>query len=186
MIVIANVFPKLHTVKDLLKTTLKEALFQNTLWQSTCESVPNTCEICMRALSSIFFMIPRDVDLENVSPSVRWNLRGVCWHIDCRCQVSCRSLSEFATSFSNAIIWKTKNFSSIFCSICGIYIKFWAFWKKRSMIVIANVFPKLQTVNILVRPPSKKRCFRTRFDSQLVKASEILVKYAWERFYHVF
>ena len=41
---------------------------------------------------------------------------------------------------------------------------------KYKMIVIANVFPKLQTVKIFVRPLSKKRCFRTRFDSEHVKA----------------
>ena len=44
------------------------------------------------------------------------------------------------------------------------------------MIVIGNVFPKLQTVKILVRPMSKKRRFRTRFDSQHAKASQILAK----------
>ena len=57
---------------------------------------------------------------------------------------------------------------------------------KEKMIVIANAFPKLQTVSILVRPFSKKRCFRTRVDSQDVKASQMLTKSPWERFYHVF
>ena len=54
------------------------------------------------------------------------------------------------------------------------------------MILIANVFPKLQTVKTLVRPLYKKGRFRTRFDIQHVKASEILAKAPWERFYHVF
>ena len=54
------------------------------------------------------------------------------------------------------------------------------------MIVIANVYQKLQTVKILVRPRSKKRSFRSAFDSQHVKASEILAKSPWECFYHVF
>ena len=44
------------------------------------------------------------------------------------------------------------------------------------MIVVANVFPKLMTVKLLVRPLTKKRCVRTRFDSQHVKASQILAK----------
>ena len=57
---------------------------------------------------------------------------------------------------------------------------------KKRAIVIANVFPKLETVKILVRPLSKKRCFRTRFDSQHVKASKILAKCPWKRFSHVF
>ena len=37
-------------------------------------------------------------------------------------------------------------------------------------MLIANVFPKLQTVKILVRPLSKKRRLEKRFDSQHVKA----------------
>ena len=47
---------------------------------------------------------------------------------------------------------------------------------QKSMIVIANVFPKREIVKILVRPLSKKRCFRTRFDSQHLKPSQILAK----------
>ena len=54
------------------------------------------------------------------------------------------------------------------------------------MIIKANVFPNLQTVKNLLRDLSKKRRFRTRFDSQHVKASQILTKSAWECFYHVF
>ena len=53
------------------------------------------------------------------------------------------------------------------------------------MIVIANVFPKLETVKILLRPLSKKRRFRTSFDSHHVKASQKLVKPPWEDFSHV-
>ena len=47
---------------------------------------------------------------------------------------------------------------------------------KKRMILIANIFPKLQTVKILLRPLSKKRCYRTRRDSQHVKTSQIVVK----------
>ena len=54
------------------------------------------------------------------------------------------------------------------------------------MVAVANVFPKLQNVKILVRALSKNRCFRKRFDSQYVKVSQILVKFPWERFSHVF
>ena len=48
---------------------------------------------------------------------------------------------------------------------------------KKRMIVIANGFPKLQTVKILLRPLSKKRCYRTCFESQHVKAHKIRPKY---------
>ena len=57
---------------------------------------------------------------------------------------------------------------------------------KKRMIDIANVFSKLETLTILLRPLSKKRFFRTRFDSQHAKASQILTKSQWKFFYHVF
>ena len=46
------------------------------------------------------------------------------------------------------------------------------------MIVIATLLRKLQAVNELVRPLSKKHRFRTPFDSQHVKGSQTLVKSA--------
>ena len=47
---------------------------------------------------------------------------------------------------------------------------------KKRKIVLANVFPKLGTVKILLRPLSKEWRLSTRFDSQHMKASQILVK----------
>ena len=54
------------------------------------------------------------------------------------------------------------------------------------MIVIANVFSKLQTVKILFRKLSKKRRFRKRFDSLHVKVFKMLAESPSEQFYHVF
>ena len=62
---------------------------------------------------------------------------------------------------------KQKIFSEIFIPFLESTSNFKHFEKK--MIIIANAFPRLQTVNILVRPLSKKRRFRTRFDNQHVK-----------------
>ena len=53
-------------------------------------------------------------------------------------------------------------------------------------MVIANVFPKLQTVKNFFIPLCKKRRFGTRFDTQHDKVSQILAKSPWEGFYHVF
>ena len=85
MMVMANVLPKLKGGCEKVRhTTLWEAPFRSTFTQSTCESVPNTCQISMRVLLSYFSITLMEVDLENISPSVRLNVRGVCWHIDCR------------------------------------------------------------------------------------------------------
>ena len=50
--------------------------------------------------------------------------------------------------------------------------------EKKNMILIANLFFKLQTVKDLVRPLSKKQCFRTPFESQHVKGCQTVVKSA--------
>ena len=47
---------------------------------------------------------------------------------------------------------------------------------KKNMMVIPNVLPKLQTVNILVGTLSKKDSFGKRFDIQHVKAAQISAK----------
>ena len=44
------------------------------------------------------------------------------------------------------------------------------------MIVIANIFAKLETVKNLFRPLSKKRRLRRHFESQHVKVSQILAE----------
>ena len=56
---------------------------------------------------------------------------------------------------------------------------------KENVIVIANAFPKLQTVKIFVRKLSQEHCLRTGFGSQYVKASQLLGKSPCEPFYHV-
>ena len=57
---------------------------------------------------------------------------------------------------------------------------------KEKMTVIANVFPKLQTVKRFVRKLSQEHRFRTGFGSQYVKDSQMLAQFPWERFYHIF
>ena len=57
---------------------------------------------------------------------------------------------------------------------------------RKTMLVIANVFPKLQVVKTFLRPFCKKRHFGTHFNSQHVKVSPILRKCSWERFSLVF
>ena len=66
-------------------------------------------------------------------------------------------------------------------SFCKIHFDLWNLHQilsilKKKMTVIANVFRKLQIVENLVRPLSKKRSFTICFDSQHVKACQILAK----------
>ena len=57
---------------------------------------------------------------------------------------------------------------------------------EEKMIMIANLFPRLQTVKSFVKALSKNCRFRTSFKSQHVKWSQTLVKSEWEISYHIF
>ena len=70
---------------------------------------------------------------------------------------------------------KRKLFSEVFFHFCILY-QFLNILKEK-MIVIANVFPKLQTTKIFVRKLPQEHNFRTGFGSQHVKAPELFAKY---------
>ena len=57
---------------------------------------------------------------------------------------------------------------------------------KKRKIVIANVFPKLLTVQSLITPLTCQCRLKTSFDSQHVKRFPALVKSSWEHFYNTF
>ena len=139
----------------------------------------------MRALYSYFSITLRETYFGNISVTDILNLRGASYHNHCQWQVSCSGLWEFVVPNSNAIIFKTRNFFLIFLlHFCNLH-QFLNIFKKK-MIVIATLFRKSQTVKDLVRPLSKKHCFRTLLDSQHVKGSQTLVKSPLEHFHHIF
>ena len=75
MIVIATLFRKLKTLKDLVRPLSKNHFqFQNTF---DTLHVPNSCKTCERALSSYLSITLREPDLENISLSDMLTLRVV-------------------------------------------------------------------------------------------------------------
>ena len=71
---------------------------------------------------------------------------------------------------------ETKTFFLFFCYFWNVHQILNTLNKQ--MIVIATLLRKLQAVKDLVRPLSKKQCFTTPSDSQHVKGSQTLLKYA--------
>ena len=57
---------------------------------------------------------------------------------------------------------------------------------KKKKILIANVFPKLATLQALVTPLTIQRRLKTSFESHHVKRFQTQVKSSWELFYHIF
>ena len=104
--------------------------------------------------------------------------------MDCRLQVSCSGLWEFDFPYSDPVILKTK------LHFLGFLFHWWNLHQilnifKKKNIVIAKLFPKLATVQVLVTPLTIQRRLKTFFDRQHVKRFQRLVKSSWAHFYHI-
>ena len=77
IIVIANVFPKLQTLKGLLRNSLKGTVSEQAFAVNMWKHPKCLLDFHQSAFIMFFFIILRELDLENVSPSVMWNLSGV-------------------------------------------------------------------------------------------------------------
>ena len=90
----------------------------------------------------------------------------------------CRSL------FKSSSLKKKKHFLEFLLHLWNLHQISNIFQKKK--IVIANVFPKLATVQGLVTPLIIQRRPKRFFDSQQVKQFQTQVKSSLEHFYHIF
>ena len=90
----------------------------------------------------------------------------------------CRSL------FKSTYLKNKKHFLGFFFHLWNLHQILNIFKEKK--IVIANVFPKLATVQGLVTSLTIQCRLKTSFDSQHVKRSQTVLKSSWEHFYHIF
>ena len=177
MIVIANMFPKLQTVKIFVRKLSQEHRFRTGFGSQHVKAFQLLAKSPRERFYHVLLSFSGKL-IWNMSPLVLGEMLGMLvntWTPDSKYLVQgCENLQ---LSFLMQLSENQKIFSEIFVSFLQSTSNFKDFEKKK-MIVIANVLPNLGTVNILVRALSKKRRFRTPFDSPHVKASEIVTKSA--------
>ena len=78
MMVVANVFLKLQTVKNFVRRLFKKWRFGTRLNSRDMKVFRIPAKSPWDSLYHVFFINLIEVDSENMSPRVRWNLRGVC------------------------------------------------------------------------------------------------------------
>ena len=183
-IVIANVFPKLATVQgSVTPLTIQRRL------KTSCDSqhvkqyqtlVKSSWEHFYHIFSSLWGEI-----IWKISPWFKLEIIGfLLTHglsitsILFRIVRICRSL------FKSSSLKNKKHFLGVLFQLRHLHQISNIFKKKKT--VIANVFPKLATVQGLVTPLNIQRRLKTSFDNQHVKRYQTLVKSSWEHFYHIF
>ena len=184
MIFIGNVFPQLLTVEDLVRPLYKKRCFRTPFDSQHVKGSRTSLKSAWEQFYHIFSSLLEKL-IWKMSLLVICEMFGAIFKtqtIDDKYPIqNCENLKlPIQMQLSN----KRTTFSRVFPPFLAFTSIFKEF--ERNMIVISKVFPKLPTVKDLVRPLSKKRCFRTPFDSQHVKESQTFVKSAWEHFYHIF
>ena len=184
MIFIGNVFPQLLTVEDLVRPLYKKRCFRTPFDSQHVKGSRTSLKSAWEQFYHIFSSLLEKL-IWKMSLLVICEMFGAIFNtqtIDDKYPIqNCENLKlPIQMQLSNKRTTLSRVFPP-FLAFTSIFKEF-----ERNMIVISKVFPKLPTVKDLVRPLSKKRCFRTPFDSQHVKESQTFVKSAWEHFYHIF
>ena len=181
MIVIANVFPKFHTLKIFVRKLSQKHRFRAGFGSQHLK----VSQLLPKSPRERFYHVLLSFSgklIWNFSPLVSGEILGMFFKTltaDGKYPVQgCENL-QFPI--------KMQLFEKHFLKFL---FHFWILHQvlkilKEKMIVRANVFPKLQTVKIFLTKLSQERRFRTGLGSQPVKASELLAKSPRERFYHV-
>ena len=183
-IVIGNVFPKLATVQGLVTPLTIHHSFKTSFDSQHVKRLKTLAKRSWEHFYHIFSSLWGEI-IWKISPWLRFEIIGFLLtqglpitSILIRIVRICRSLfkSSYLKNKKHFLgflfhWWNLRQFSNIF---------------ERKKIVIAHVFPKLATVQVLVTPLTVQRRLKTSFDSQHVKRFQTLVKSSWEYFYHIF
>ena len=130
-IFIANVFPKLATVQGLVTPLTIQRLLETSFDSQNVKRFQKQVKPSWGHFYHIFQSLWAEI-IWKTSSWLKFGIkRVVCYHMDCRLQVSCSGLWEFVVPYSNLVLLKTKNIFWAFYSIYRISIKFQTFLKKR-------------------------------------------------------
>ena len=183
MIVIANIFPKLQTLKIFLKKLSQDHRFRPCVRSQHVKPSQLLAESPWEHFSHVLSSFSGKL-IWNMSPLVLGEILEMFVDtLTAAGKYPVQGCENLQREIQMQLSEKQKSF-------CELFVHFWILHQilnilKKKMIVIANVFPKLQTVKTFVRKLSQEHRFRTCFDSEHVKASQILAKCPWECFYHV-
>ena len=115
MTLLVDGFPKLQTLKDVVRQMSKDTRLRTSSTANMLEGRKH-CRNVHDITFIILFITLREIGLENVSLSDTWNIRTVCKHVDCQWQPIQMQLSKKQKTFSEflAIFLKSKSNSHHF------------------------------------------------------------------------
>ena len=183
-IVRANVFPKLATVQGLVTPFTIERRLKTSFDSQHVKRYQTLVKSSWEYFYHIFSSLWNEI-IWKISPWLKFEIIGfLLTHGLSITSILFRIVRIFRSLFKSSSLKNKKYFPAFLFHLWNLHQISNIFQKNK--IVIANVFPKLATVQGFVTPLNIQRRLKTSFDSQHVKGYQTLVKSSWVHFYHIF
>ena len=183
-IVIANVFPKLATVPGLVTPLTIQRRLKTSFDSQHVKRYQTLVKSSWAHFDHIFSSLWGEI-ISKISPWFKFEIiRFLLTHGLSISSILFRIVRILRSLFKSSYLKNKKHCLGFLFHLWNLHEISNIFQKKK--IVIANVFPKLATVQGLVKPFTIEPRLKTSFESQHVKRYQTLVKSCWEHFDHIF
>ena len=183
MTLIADVFPKLRSPRNLVSSMTKKSVFKGSFEKQHGKCAETLLKCQGQLLYYIHWSLWRQL-------STRKSLLVICKisrqfpnTLSADGKYSLFNRDNLTQPIQMQLSRKQKTFSEFFCAFLKSSSNFEHFEKK--MTLIADVFPKLRTRKNVNRSMSKKSNFRGSFEKQHSKHAQTLLKFKRQQLYHI-
>ena len=185
MTVIADLFPKLRTPKNLVRSVSKKSLFRGSFEKQHGKCAQTLLKCQGQLLYHIYWSLWRQLSYKKSLLVICKISRLFINTLSADGKYSLLNRDNLTQPIQMQLSRKQKTFSVFFSAFLKSNLNFEHIQKKK-MTLIAELFPKLRTTKNLVRSMSKKSRFKESFGKQHGKRDQTFLKFGWEHLYHIY
>ena len=182
---IADVFPKLRTPKNLVRSMSKKSRFKGSFGKQHGKRTHTLLKFAWHNLYHIHWSLWRQLTLKKSLLVIFEISRLFLNTLSAAGKYSFFNRDNLTEPIQMQLSQKPKKISEFFSAFLKSSLNFEHFHQKK-MSLIADLFPKLWTPENLVRSMSKKSRFKGSFGKQHGKRAQTLLKFAWQHLYHIY
>ena len=186
MALLADVFPKLRSQKNLLRSILKNSGFKGSFEKQHGKCTQTLLKSQRQLLYHIYWLLWRQLSYKKSLLLILKISRLFSNTLSADGKYSIFNRDNFTQAIPMQVCRKQKTFSQFFSAFSKSTLNLEYFPKKKKTTLPAEVFPKLQTPKNMVTSMSKKSRFKGSFGKQHGKRAQTLLKFAWQHLYHIY
>ena len=186
MTLIADVFPKLRTQKNLFRWMPKKYRLKGSFKKQHGKCAQTLLKCQGQLLYHIYWSLWRQLSYKKSLLVILKISRLFSNTLSADGKYSIFNRDNFTQAIPMQVCRKQKTFSQFFSAFSKSTLNLEHFPKKKKTTLPAEVFPKLQTPKNMVTSMSKKSRFKGSFGKQHGKRTQRLLKFGSQRLYQIY